>query len=194
MRLALLTTARRLRPEAIEKIWEQLGVEHEDVQVTVVSWYPHEQPLPVAANLLIGPHPRLRHRARHLAVLDPAKSSPHHEHAGSGPVHTTGTEPKRAIPPRPAGPGAAFLWRVRHSAKLRRVAHRAARTGMDFQYAAASNTSREVSQAIRSADVVVALDMRTYLAAWVLARRHPQPSFVAGVAAAKRAIEARTRH
>lgn len=107
----------------------------------------------------------------------------------------------------PSGVAAAVRWRAnrarlavrRHptvsrvagSTKLRRLRKALAPDSLGSRYAAACLVSREVSDLFDSADVVVAMDAHTHRAAWLLARRHPGPDVVVGLAAAQRCLQAR---
>ncbi|NYG07636.1 hypothetical protein BJ986_002123 [Phycicoccus badiiscoriae] len=87
--------------------------------------------------------------------------------------------------------GQPVVGRVVGSAKVRRVRKAAARGTLASRYAAACLASRHVDDVLRVADVVVALDTPTHRAAWLLARRHPAPDVVVGLAAASRCLQAR---
>lgn len=82
--------------------------------------------------------------------------------------------------------------RVRGSTKLRRARKAVLPDSLSSRYAAACLTSREVNELVAGADVVVAMDAHTHRAAWLLARRHPRPDVVVGLAAAQRALQARS--
>lgn len=82
-----------------------------------------------------------------------------------------------------------LLLRVRSSTRLRRLRQQALPGTLADQYAVACLRAAPVREAVARADVVVAMDANTYKAAWLLARRHPGPTVVAGLAAGKRAVE-----
>ena len=81
--------------------------------------------------------------------------------------------------------------RVLGSTKLRRARKAVVPDTHVSRYAAACLASREVHQLVDRADMVVAMDARTHRAAWLLARRHPRPDVVVGLAAAQRTLQAR---
>lgn len=81
--------------------------------------------------------------------------------------------------------------RVIGSTKLRRARKAVVPDSLASRYAAACLVSREVNELIHRADVVVAMDAHTHRAAWLLARRHPRPDVVVGLAAAKRSLQAK---
>jgi hypothetical protein len=108
---------------------------------------------------------------------------------------------------RPASVAHALRWRAnrarltvrRHptivrvigSTKLRRARKAVIPDTLASRYAAACLASREVNELVAQADVVVAMDAHTHRAAWLLARRHPGPDVVVGLAAAQRSLAAR---
>jgi hypothetical protein len=108
---------------------------------------------------------------------------------------------------RPASVAHALRWRAnrarlavrRHptvsrvigSTKLRRARKAVVPDTLASRYAAACLASREVNELVAGADVVVAMDAHTHRAAWLLARRHPGPDVVVGLAAAQRVLQAR---
>lgn len=81
--------------------------------------------------------------------------------------------------------------RVLGSTKLRRAGKAVVPDSQASRYAAACLVSRDVHELIAQADVVVAMDPHTHRAAWLLARRHPRPDVVVGLAAAQRTLAAR---
>lgn len=81
--------------------------------------------------------------------------------------------------------------RVIGSTKLRRARKAIVPDSLASRYAAACLVSREVNDLVERADVVVAMDAHTHRAAWLLARRHPGPDVVVGLAAAQRTLKAR---
>lgn len=81
--------------------------------------------------------------------------------------------------------------RVLGSTKLRRAGKAVVPDSQASRYAAACLVSHDVNELIARADVVVALDPHTHRAAWLLARRHPRPDVVVGLAAAQRSLTAR---
>ena len=113
----------------------------------------------------------------------------------------------RAAKLRPASVAHALSWRAhrarlavrRHptiarvigSTKLRRARKAVVPDTLSSRYAAACLASREVNELVAQADVVVAMDAHTHRAAWLLARRHPAPDVVVGLAAAQRSLTAR---
>jgi hypothetical protein len=96
---------------------------------------------------------------------------------------------------RVVGPGGLrrhpTVARVLGSTKLRRAGKAVVPDSLASRYAAACLVSRDVNELFAQADVVVAMDAHTHRAAWLLARRHPGPDVVVGLAAAQRSLQAR---
>jgi hypothetical protein len=201
MRVVLLTTARGQRPATVREVLKELGLaDHPETEVVVVGLHYPKKPLPVAANLVVGPDLSVRRQAKSVPTRDDVAAA---EAAGATAAPAAPATPTAPIY-HPARVGKAVAWRarrarhtvrtnpavvrVRNSTKVRRVKNKVLPGGLATRYAVACLSATNVGAAIEGADVVVALDSNTYRAAWLLARRHPRPAVVVGVAAGRRAV------
>jgi hypothetical protein len=217
VKVVLLTTARGQRPATIATLKEQLGLVPEDgTEVGFISWYYPKRPLPVQTHLVVGPDFTVARHARILPVAEPSLGPEDEGGDDDAPpltAESAGTDasaaplapvyhPKRvakaltwrANKARLAVRGNPTVARVRNSTKLRKLRNKVAPGSLGSRFALACLQARNVRAEIDSADVVVALDANTHRAAWLLARRHPDPAFVVGTAAGKRVLEERSAH
>lgn len=179
MKVVLLSTAGAETPASFARLTEQLGLrEVYAARLVLVSWHRPSAALRVDRALLVGPPVALSARAEPLPVDTSTPAAP------GAPESTTGSaEP----PPDSADTGA----RVPAGGRLRRIATKIAPGVLGSRFALACLRKREVRGEVADADVVVALDAHTHRTAWLLARLHPAPAFVAGTGAGRRVIEER---
>lgn len=203
MKIVILATARGLRPASFRTIREQLGVVDGEDTVTVVTAHRPYRPLPVERTLRTGADLSLRRHATVLPVAD-LGASDEPEDDGAPPTDATAAATPTPLPRRLAH-GVAWrarrvrfavrdnptVSRVRNSTKVRKVTNSMLPGGVSARFAFTTLRAREVRDALAEADVVVALDSHTHRAAWLLARRHPDPDVVVGTAAGRRVISAR---
>lgn len=209
MNIVLLGSARRMTPEAAVSARDQLGLaDRPDVVPSLVTVHRPARGLPGIDTLVIRAGATGRGRvlavpAGPLTTSDPVEAAAA-EADDAAPVAAT-------APAAPAAPrqGAAKVvhavrWRSRRvkravaahptaqrvarSTKVRRVRSAVAPLGNAGGYAVGALASAQVQSLVARADVVVALDADTYRAAWLLARRHPGPAVVVGLAAGKQAV------
>lgn len=200
MNIVILATARNLRPASFRTIREELGVVDGQDTVTVVTAHRPYRPLPVEATLRTGADLSLR---RHAIVLPVAALDTSEEPDDEAPGDAS---PEAPTPlPRRLAHGVAWrvrrvrfavrdnpkVSRVRNSTKVRKVTNAFLPGGVSARFAINTVRAREVKDVLGAADVVVALDSHTHRAAWLLARRHPDPDVVVGTAAGRRVIAAR---
>lgn len=214
MNVVLLSSARRMSGEAAVSAREQLGLaDRPDVVPTLVTVHRPGQGLPGVDTLVIRSGATGRGRALSvpagpLTTTDPVEaaslgaadasaitstgpagtpSAPAQRQGAARVVHAVRWRSRRAKRALAAHPTAR---RVARSTKVRRVRSAVAPLGSAGGYAVAAMASAQVQSLVARADVVVALDADTYRAAWLLARRHPGPAVVVGLAAGKQAVAA----
>ncbi|PKW27227.1 hypothetical protein [Phycicoccus duodecadis] len=216
MKVVVLSSARRTTPAYVASIRDQLGLDDvPDARMTWVALHHPRRPLPGLDTHVTGPAAVVRGRAR-LVPAGPAPlpgdDEPTAEDARTDDERDADAS---STGPRPAGPPQPFVrralhgvrWRARRaqraavqhpvaqrvagSTKVRRVRSALTPGGAATVFAAGTLRSPAVNSLVRRADVVVALDARTYRAAWLLARRHRGPDVVVGTAAGKAAVTVR---
>lgn len=83
----------------------------------------------------------------------------------------------------------AQLSRLGSSTKVNRVVNKLTPGGLGKEFALKARRSPLTNKLFAQADLVVALDTNTHLAAWLLARKHPRPKVVSTLAAGKQFID-----
>lgn len=183
--VVLLATSRGQRPSAFATALDQLGVlDRSDVEVAVVGLHPATGPLPVTRHLVVGARAAVDGAAQELptAGLAAARDALAPAAAPAPAAGGAATTPAPAAPPRGA------VDRLRRVRRLRQLVRRVAPGTASSVYAAACLRSPAVRGLVRDATVVVALDVHTYRAAWLLARRYPGPAVVVGEGAGRRGL------
>ncbi|HEU5143726.1 MAG TPA: hypothetical protein VFT81_01010 [Dermatophilaceae bacterium] len=176
MKVVLLSSASAETPASFARLTEQLDLRDTyAARLVLVSWHRPSAPLPVDRALLVGPPAALSARAGALPV--DGSQGPE----ASAPVSIMGS----------AEPASDDALPTKHVGRLRRVATRIAPDVLGSRFALSCLRKPDVRREVADADVVVALDAHTYRAAWLLARLHPAPAFVAGTGAGRRVIEER---
>lgn len=82
--------------------------------------------------------------------------------------------------------------RLRSSATLRAVRTNLAPSSLPTSFATSCLRAQKIGALVDGADLVVALDVNTHRAAWLLARRHHRPAVVVGAAAGRQVIASRS--
>jgi hypothetical protein len=176
MKVVLLSTASAETPGSFARLTEQLGLrEAYAARIVLVSWHRPSAALPMDRALLVGPPVALSARAEPLPVDTSPRAA-----VGAGESNAAAAEP----PPDGALPSA-------RGGRLRRIVTKVAPGVLGSRFALSCLRKRDVRGEMADADVVVALDAQTYRGAWLLARLHPAPAFVAGTGAGRRVIEER---
>jgi hypothetical protein len=179
VKVVLLSTAPAETPASFARLREQLGLDEAyAAQLVLVTWLRPRVALPAHRALLVGPPVAVSGRAVALPVSpDDVPDAPDHAAAPETPTDTS------------TGVGTASATGL--VGTLLRVARKIAPDVLGSRFALACLRKPEVREEVGSADVVVALDVHTYRAGWLLARLHEAPEFVAGTGACRRVIAER---
>ncbi len=194
MNIVLLMTGRGTTRATMADFERQLGVRPDDM-VTLIGRQAPAEPLAVTQHLLV---PSALHAIQELPVVARVEASSQEGHPTVTPA-SAAAAPAAGSSPTP-GPAAgstslALPLKVAKVARTfsvragRRVRGRLLARGANYQFAVAASVAPPVSAAVSDCDVLVALDVGSQFAGWLIARRHPGPAAVAGLLAGKLAIE-----
>jgi len=188
------------------------GEDH--LRIHLVSWGGAEPTGELTSSIALGPYPAQRslEEPGAEAMPSPAAAAPLEEGgvAGGQPVPgepeavasdhhrpeapaTGGAAQNQSVAVVKGAPGrlsrdiSAAVWRVRYGAPYQFV-RRAVRGGTRRRFARKAPRSQRVLGLVRSADVVVALDVGSIPAAWQIAKAVPGPPVVHGAVAGERVL------
>lgn len=206
MHVVALAAGRSLSAAQLDEVTSTLrGAIEQPVEVDLFSWSPVEGGAAVRTARVLGPVTSYRPPAPPPVTAPPptpglltsADQAPSDDQTPLSDQAVVSVPP--APDPRTSGRRALGRahWALRRAltqfrrSEVYRRARRAVRGDIARQFAAKARHDPVLADAVRRADVVLALDQNAIPAAWWLARAEPGPAVVHGVTAAQRVLAGR---